>query len=368
MTSLFDTELWTLGNTTVTVSSLLAAVGIFLAAIAVAWLFKRFVERLRKHSKAEGASAIYIVGQAGRYLIILIGVLVAGSAMGINLSSLSLFAGALGVGIGLGVQDIFKDFIAGLVLLFDRSIEVGDFIELETGAAGEIRSVGARATTLITNDNVAVLIPNSMLLRNSLTNWTRNRATRRIHVPFSVAYGSDKTKVRAAALEAAAAVSFTLPDLDERRTQVWLVGFGKWTLDFELVVWPTLEAVKRPGGMMAAYRWAIDDALHKHGIEIPIPQQDVRLRGFFGAESKEGLRAWRGETVRIAPERASSLPASSVNDAAVEISRKQEQQDEADTRAGIHEAAAVADQAALAETESDAAAHPKARSGRKTSS
>lgn len=349
--SVLNAELWTFGETTVTVSSLLAAVAILVGSLAIAWLFKRFINRMRKHSKASGAPAIYIAGQAGRYVIILVGVILAGSAIGVNLSSLSLFAGALGVGIGLGIQDIFKDFIAGLVLLFDRSIEVGDFIELENGTAGEIRSIGARATTLVTNDNVAVLTPNSMLLSNNLTNWTRNGATRRVHVPFSVAHGSDKNVVRAAALEAATAVPFTLPDLADRRTQVWLVEFGKWSLDFELVVWPKLEAVKRPGSMMAAYRWAIDDALQRHNLEIPVPQHDVRIRRFFGSEGTEGLNAWRGETDEALRRADIGPPSSSVNDAAIEISQKQEEQDQIDSDAKLREAAETHERAALAEAE-----------------
>lgn len=351
MNTLLNTELVRLGNSSITVSSLLAAVAFFVGGIVVAWLFKRFVDRMRKYSNAEGAPTIYVAGQAGRYLIILIGVMLGGSALGIDLSSLSLFAGALGVGLGLGVQDIFKDFIAGLVLLFDRSIEVGDYIELETGVAGEIRSVGARATTLVTNDNVSVLIPNSMLLSNSLTNWTRNRATRRVHVPFVVAFGTDKTLVRAAALEAAASVPFTLPDTEDRRAQVWLVGFGDWALNFELVVWPKLEAVKRPGSMMAAYRWAIDDALQRHRIEIPLPQQDIRIRSFFGSEGGEGVKAWRGEAEPSAPI-SQRLPAGSVNDAAIEISEKQDKQDQIDAEAAIRDAAAIMEHASNASIES----------------
>ena len=351
MNNVLNTELWRLGNSTVTASALLTAAAIFVAALISAWLFKRFVERMRRHSNAAGSPAIYVAGQAGRYLIVLVGILLAGSALGVDLSSLSLFAGALGVGIGLGVQDIFKDFIAGLVLLFDRSIEVGDFIELENGAAGEIRAIGARATTLITNDNVAVLIPNSMLVSNRLTNWTRNRATRRVHVPFSVAYGSDKTKVREAALEAAGAVPFTLPDTPDRRTQVWLVGFGEWALDFELVVWPKLEAVKRPGSMMAAYRWAIDDALQRHGLEIPLPQQDVRIRSFFGSEGTEGLKSWRGDQTPAAA-RAPKPEAASVNDAAIEISEEQEKQDQREADAALRETAEVVERAGLLSADS----------------
>ncbi|MBI1359302.1 MAG: mechanosensitive ion channel [Alphaproteobacteria bacterium] len=349
---ILNTKLWALGRTDVTVASVLIAIAVFLGALTLSWLFRKFVDRLRERSPQVSAPAFYVVGQVGRYIIVFIGVLVAASTMGLDFSSLSLFAGAIGIGVGLGVQDVFRDFVAGLILLFDRSIEVGDFIEIETGVTGEVKTVGARATTILTNDNVDVLVPNSLLLTGKLTNWTRNRATRRIHVPFSVAYGSDKEQVRAAAIEAAQSVPFTLPDTETRRAQVWLTKFGDSSLDFELVVWPTLEAVKRPGSMMAAYSWALDDALRKHGIEIPFPQQDLRIRSFFGAEEKAGLSAWRGE--RIEPERKTPEPAvaaHSINDAAREIAEKQEEKAQKAAAEGLKETAAVMDEARKADIE-----------------
>lgn len=319
-------ELWRFGGVIITVGSLINALVVMAAAIVVSSLVGGALGRLRQRVPGGGA-ALYVAGQIGRYIIIFIGLMVAASTLGINLTSLSLFAGALGVGVGLGLQDIVRNFMAGIVLLLDRSVEVGDFVELETGIAGEIASVGSRATTLVTNDNVDVLIPNATLLSGTLTNWTRNRATRRIHVPFAVAYGSDKEKVREAAIEAAHAVPFTLPDEGRRRTQVWLVGFGDSSLNFELVVWPTLEAVKRPGNMMAAYCWAIDDALRKHGIEIPFPQRDVRVRSFFGRENDAALHAWRGE--ENGAKRVSAPPSpSGVNDAASEIGKAPSDGDE----------------------------------------
>jgi len=245
------------------------------------------------------------------------------STLGVDLSALSLFAGALGVGIGLGLQDIVKNFVCGIILLFDRSIEVGDYVELEDGTAGAVSSIGPRATTLLTNDNVDILVPNANLLNGKLTNWTRNRVTRRIHVPFSVAYGSDKEKVRKAAIEAAQSVSFTVPDDARRRTQVWLTGFGDSALNFDLVVWPTVEAVKRPGSMMAAYCWALDDALRKHGIEIPFPQRDIRLRGFFGSEGAEAIEAFHGRDGTGAPRYDAAPSQPGVNDAAEDIDREQ---------------------------------------------
>lgn len=316
---LLDAQLVRIGGTGITLGTLIAAVTILVLAGAATWVVRRLVRRAQLRLDEARIGAVYISGQIARYVIIFAGIAAAVSTLGVDLSTLSLFAGALGVGIGIGLQDLVRNFVSGLVPLFDRSIEVGDYVELEDGTSGMVSSIGPRATTLLTNDNVNVMVPNASLLNGALTNWTRNRATRRIHVPFSVAYGSDKEKVKIAALEAAHSVPFTLPDEDGRRAQVWLTRFGDSSLDFELVVWPSLAAVKRPGSMMAAYCWAIDDALRKHGIEIPYPQRDIRVRSFFGAEGGDALQAFHGKGPGAPQEEAPSGAAGGVNDAAQDI-------------------------------------------------
>jgi small-conductance mechanosensitive channel len=295
---LLQTELARLQMQTISLQTIITAILVFAVALLLIRFLTAALRRLQKRVKPAEASAFYIAEKLGAYVILFIGIIAAVSTLGVDLTSLSLFIGALGVGIGLGLQEIVKNFMSGIVLLLDRSIEVGDFIELDDGVNGVVQSVGARATTIETNDRVHVLIPNSLLVENRLMNWTRNRGTRRIHVPFAVALGSDKEAVRAAALEAAANVPFTLPDDGDRvRTQCWLVGYSDQRLEFELVVWPALDAVKRPGAMMAAYRWAIDDALRKHGLKVPVPQRDLHLRSMFGREGEEAVRV-------IAPEQA----------------------------------------------------------------
>lgn len=272
---------------TIVVAVLLIAVSILVARLLQAWL-----SRIRMKSGAGGNPTLYVAERIGFYFILAMGVLIALSVAGINLSSLSIFAGALGVGLGLGLQQVVRNFLSGVTLLLDRSLGPGDFIELEGGVTGEVVEVGSRATRLVTNDNVDVMVPNAQLLDGRVINWTRGGGTRRVHVPFNVAYGSDKEKVRAAALEAAREVPFTLPDDGVRRTQVWLTKFADSALEFELVVWPSLEAVKRPGAMYAAYNWAIEDALRRHRIDIPFPQTDVHLRTFFGAHGETAREAW----------------------------------------------------------------------------
>ena len=283
----------TIGGTALTAGTILRSIVILISAIIAAWAVRRVAKRMQHRVGEERAPTVYIGAQVIRYVVFFSGFAIAVSALGVDLSALSLFAGALGVGIGLGLQDIVRNFVCGIILLFDRSIEVGDFIELDQETRGTVMAIGPRATTVLTNDNVDILVPNADLLNGRLKNWTRNRTLRRLHISFLVAFGTDKELVRKAGLEAAKAVG-TAPEIGRQRSQVWLAGFGDSGLQFELIVWPTLDAVKRPGNLMAAYRWALDDALRKYGIEIPVPQRDLRLRNAFGKEGEEAAELWQG--------------------------------------------------------------------------
>jgi small-conductance mechanosensitive channel len=320
--SLANFELVQLGKTSITLGSLAAAILIVAAAMVAARLAAGAIRRIRGRAGAEAGPSIYIFEKLSTYGLIIFGVIAAFSTLGLDLSSLTLFAGALGVGLGFGMQGIVKEFISGLVLLFDKLIRIGDYIELQTGERGIVAEIGPRATRIRNNDDLDVLIPNSRLIEAPVTNWTHQNGARRMHIPFRVAYGADKEKVREAVLRAAHAVPFTLKDTSARRTQVWLVGFGDSGMSFELVVWPALEAVKRPNATHAAYTWAIEDALRGGGFEIPLPQRELRVRTVFGEEGEDaremlGLKGHAAATVRET--------APSTNDAAEDLARGAEQ-------------------------------------------
>lgn len=311
-------ELVRLGKSSVTVGGLLTALLIVIAAILAARIIGGALRRLRNRS-GESAPQVYIVEKLASYGLVFFGVLAAFSTLGLDLTSLTFFAGALGVGLGFGLQGIFREFISGLVLIFDRLVRIGDYIELQTKERGVVEEIGPRATRIRNNDDVNIMIPNSRLIEGTVINWTHNNGVRRFHVPFTVAYGSDKEKVREAVLKAAHDVPFTLPDTDRRKTQVWLVGFGENGLNFELVVWPALEAVKRPNTSHAAYTWAIEDALRAGGFEIPLPQRDLRVRRLFGEEGEDAMAALKLEPAR--PHAAFSTAPTTVNDAAEDLVR-----------------------------------------------
>lgn len=308
-----------IGGAQLTVGRLAIACAVVTISLVIARLLVRLLGRLRSRLPGSGAG-LYILEKLGAYGIVTVGLLFGLSALGVNLSTVAVFAGALGVGVGLGLQGVVKEFVSGLILLFDSIVSVGDYIELPGGATrGVVLEIGARATRIKSNDNVDILVPNSRLIEERFINWTLQGQTRRIHVPFSVAYGADKALVRDVVIAAAKGIPATLPDDDVRRTQVWLVGFGDSALNFELVVWPSLDAVKRPATMHAAYTWAIDDALRAAGIEIPFPQRDIRVRSIFGREGDAGLEAL-GQKI-VVQENGEGMVAHARNDAAHDLMR-----------------------------------------------
>ncbi len=278
---------FTVGETKITLGGLGRLVLIFLIAwFSSKWLrhgLTRYGERLANTSRP----ALYSLGRVLHYVILALGLSIALSSIGLDLSKIAFFASALGVGIGFGLQTIVSNFIAGLILLFERSLKLGDFVELASGVHGSVSEISIRATRITTNDNIDILVPNSEFINGQVTNWTLRDTRRRIKIPFGVAYGSDKELVKKAALEAAAAVPFTLTTEGRMRAQVWLINFGPNSLLFNLVIWLNPEAVNHPGSVNAAYCWALDDALRKYNIEMPFPQMDVHLRSFFGAKLEQ---------------------------------------------------------------------------------
>lgn len=269
------------------------AIGILrvLLILTIAWWLskgiRRGLQRIGERRQNINQSSLYTLGRVVHYLVLGIGIMIGLSSIGIDFTKFALFASALGVGIGFGLQNLISNFVAGLIILFERSLKVGDFVELESGVVGEVIEIDMRSTMITTNDNIDILVPNSEFVNGRVTNWTLREAFRRLRVPFGVAYGTDKDLVKKAGLEAADEIQWTLKGVKNRRPQVWFVGFGDSSLNFELVVWLTPEAVKRPGAVQAAYLWELETKLGKYKIEIPFPQRDLHVRSIFGRKDED---------------------------------------------------------------------------------
>jgi small-conductance mechanosensitive channel len=206
--------------------------------------------------------------------VLIIGIIVVLENTGIHIGTLTVFAGAVGVGVGFGLKNIASNFISGLLILAERPIAIGDRIEV-AGITGQVRQIRARSTLIMTNDNIAMIVPNEKFIDSPVTNWTYTDRRVRFRLPVGVAYGSDVNKVREALIAAAREHTATLSD---PAPDAFLEKFGDSTIDFQLVVWSD-EMSRRPSRFRSDLNYLIYKHLTAAGIEIPNPQRDLHIRG-----------------------------------------------------------------------------------------
>lgn len=343
----FSTKLLQLGDFTLTVGGIVGAVLAVLGALLISKLIRGAISRYGKRNPRASHAALYTLSRIIHYVFLGVAVMLALDALGLPLSKFTIFAGALGVGLGFGLQQIFSNFVSGLILLFDRSLKVGDFVQIDDNVRGVVKAIDIRATRITTNDNIDILVPNSEFVSGRVTNWTYRSVNRRIRVPFGVAYGVDKELVKKAALEAASQVPFTLSMEGDRAPQVWLVNFGDNAVEFILAVWLTEEAARRNVAVKAAYMWALDTALKKYEIGIPFPQRDLHVRTLFGMEGDEAIAALRGQGAAPKKTKNDALDTPKLSEA--ERAALSRNDAEADTKRVIEEEKIEADQAASPE-------------------
>jgi small-conductance mechanosensitive channel len=268
---------FTIGTTPISAARLVGLVVILVLVWWFAYAVEQGMRRMALHGRTHvTGSTVYTFARMVRYLVWIVGTIVGLNYLGFNLASFAFIGGAVGVGIGFGLQNIFSNFISGIIILLEKTLKVGDFVDLQSGVMGTVTEIGVRYTRVTTNDAVDILVPNSEFINGRVTNWTFGGAFRRMRVRFGVAYGSDKNLVREAGIAAAMRVAGTIAD-ENRKPDVWLVGFGESSLDFDLAVWVGPELIASPGHTHAKYLWALEEELTRRNIQIPFPQRDVRI-------------------------------------------------------------------------------------------
>ena len=215
----------------------------------------------------------FALGRFTTYLFFLGGLFIGLQSLGVNLSSLVVFGGAIGVGIGLGLQNVVSNFVAGLILLIEQPIRIGDRIET-SNTLGDVVKIEARSTWVRTNDNVVIIVPNSEFINNSVTNWTANDPNVRISLPVGVGYNSDPEQVRSLLLKAAMAHPAVLAD---PRPDVVFTDYGDNSLNFALRVW-TSTLAHAPIILKSDLYFALFKLFTEHHIELPFPQRDLHIR------------------------------------------------------------------------------------------
>ncbi|MGB3615956.1 MAG: mechanosensitive ion channel domain-containing protein [Elainellaceae cyanobacterium] len=270
--NVLDAKIINLGSGTYSAIELLLLlgliVGVWFASNVVTQLFRFHVlNRARIEKRVQDILSVLI-----HYALIFLGVVVLLQIWGIDLSSIAILASVLGVGIGFGVQNITNNFISGFIIMLESPIQSGDFINVGD-LVGTVEKIGARSTEIRTLDQVTIIIPNSRFLESEVINWSHGNPVSRLHVPVSVAYGSDIDHVKTALLEA---IRRHPEVLLRPAPEVWFQGFGDSALDFEIMVW-TGEPRKQ-FRVKSDLNYEIEASLRRYGIEIPFPQRDLHLR------------------------------------------------------------------------------------------
>ncbi len=226
---------------------------------------------LSKYSDDIGVSQS--IGTIIQYVLLIIGGLIVIQNSGINLGSLNVLAGALGVGIGFGLQNIANNFISGLIILFERPVKVGDRIDVGS-ITGDVIKISSRATTINTNDNISIIIPNADVINKQVVNWSHNDRNVRFGIPVGVSYKEDPAKIKKILLEVAKEHTGVLK---KPAPEVLFIQYGDSSLDFDLKVW-TSRYTDRPIILRSELYYRIFEKFKEHNVEIPYPQRDLHIR------------------------------------------------------------------------------------------
>jgi small-conductance mechanosensitive channel len=226
-------------------------------------------------------------GSIFRYTFVILGIIIIVQTAGVDLSALTIIAGALGVGIGFGLQNITNNFISGIIILFERPIKVGDRIEVGT-ISGDVISISPRSTTVLTNDNIAVIVPNSEFISSRVINWSYTDRDVRFNFPIGVSYNEDPEHVKRVLIEVIAANKGVLKD---PRPDVLFDSYADSALIFVMRVW-SQEYTHRPNVLKSQLYYEVFKRFKEEGIKIPYPQRDLHLiSGFDGNEKTQPLVA-----------------------------------------------------------------------------
>ncbi len=265
----------------ITINRILSAVLILLITRLILWVLTEIVLYPYYKQKEINVGSQYAINRLLTYFVLLIAVIGTLQYVGINLTVLLGGAAALLVGIGLGLQQTFNDLICGIILLSERTVEVGDIVDMN-GLVGTVKKIGIRTSLVETRDNVSVIVPNSKLVADNVINWSHFDSKARFRVGVGVAYGSDTALVKEILLAAAEDHTRIV-----RRPKpfVRFVNFGDSSLDFEILFWTRdllgIEDVK------SDLRFAIDQAFRKSGVSIPFPQRDIWIKQAPPSPNKE---------------------------------------------------------------------------------
>jgi small-conductance mechanosensitive channel len=271
--------IFNINNTPISIFKIIIAIIIFIIGFFFSKAYKHYIRKLASRSKNMSESTETLLINLGHYFIFVITFFIALNVLGIDLSSIALVAGALSVGIGFGLQNIISNFVSGIILMVERSIRIGDYIQVDDNTKGRVIDIRMRSIIVNTTSNIDIIIPNQSLVENRVVNWSMNDKIRRFEIPFGVAYGTSPEKVIQIVLDAIeksdCKAIFTS---ENRKTKVVMTEMADSSINFELFIWIAGKEIFYPKSVTSKFLILIYNALNENNIEIPFPQQDIHIR------------------------------------------------------------------------------------------
>ena len=278
--SFVNKPLFNIGSNKISIFNLFLSLIVLFAGIRLGRVYRVRV-RNAQISMSMTESTKIVLSNIGYYVIVLLTFFIALRTIGVNLSSFTVILGALSVGVGFGLQNIVSNFIAGIILMLENSIRVGDYIELSDDIKGVVEDIQIRSTTILTNDHIEVVVPNQTLFQSNVVNWTLSERVRRFRIPFSVAYGTDLDKVERVVLEALEKSDLNyVRDNPSKKPIVVMVAMNSSSVDFNLDVWVSGIDLIHPRRTASKFLKLIYKTLYENDIVIPFPQMDIHIKDF----------------------------------------------------------------------------------------
>ncbi len=277
--NILNYPLFTVDKKNISLINFFIFIVIILMGFYIGKYYKKTIYKL-KYKYDIHNSTVTLLANIGYYIVLTIAFLSSLKSIGLNLSSLTVIAGALSVGIGFGLQNIVSNFVSGIILMFEKSIKIGDYIQLNDTDKGVVIDIKMRSLTVRTNDNIDLIIPNQNLIQNTVTNWTLNDTSRRFRIPFGVAYGTDIQTIEKVILTALKNCEIPHYKIGDKKPQIVFISMGDSSINFELFVWVKDELTLRQKRTTSEFLKMIYKALNDANINIPFPQQDLYVKEF----------------------------------------------------------------------------------------
>ena len=276
-------KVYTIDGNKIRLLSILTSIAIIIVSYLIAYIFSHIIRREFRKNKTLNKGFIKTVTRFIKYIILIIGFFIAFQVLGVNLSSLAFLAGVIGLGIGFGMQNIISNFISGIIILFEKPIKEGEYVEV-AGYDGIVSDIRARSTTITTRDNISIIVPNSNFITSNVINWSHRDPKVRLHIPLGIEETASKLDI---AKKVLLEIAEENPEvLKKPEPSVWFVNFGTSSFNLELIVW--ISSPIRRHFIISDINFEIAKKFAEHDIDLTYPWTNLMFKNDLRIQNADG--------------------------------------------------------------------------------